>query len=483
MKEIIKASVAGYSFTFEKEAHAYLENYLNDIETHFASKEDGKEIVGDIEQRLSELLRMDIGEADKVVTLANVKHLVEIMGKPSDLAGDENENNSQTERTARESVKTETSSFQKRIYRDEDSAILGGVLSGLGNYFQIDRVLLRIGFVILLVFGHQFLHEIGNALVLAYIIAWIVIPKAKTIQEKLAMSGKDPSIADIETGNAQSLIKPTSNAGRVIVRVLKVLCLVILALAIAGLISVLIFGFFFPSIFSFPSVFEFLKIIDFSSPDMIGVITLVSLLPLGAMIYVAVRLISGFKKRDGMMLGVTFVIWVALCSYLCMVGVKYATNYKQFGRDTDEYVVNSSSDTVHVRLADEFRNATDFQWGKHSDHSNEMLKQIDSERKAWFLMPRIDLKEDSTVNAVKIEIHKKAYASSLGLANEKVDKSNFGVQLHDSLVLLKPHVYSTENHWDRELFDVTVVYPKGKTVILDDRLKESTDEDWNFDID
>ncbi len=477
MKEIIKASVAGYAFTFEKEAYSYLNIYLNEIESHFSQKEDGKEIIGDIEERMSELLRLDIGDTDRVVTLDDVRHLVSIMGKPSDMDEDESAStNAQAEKIA-EPLQSEASNHKKRLYRDKDGAVIGGVLSGLANYFQIDKVLLRVIFLLLLVFGHKFAHGLDSTLVLAYVILWIAVPSAKTIQQKLAMSGKDASISDIEEGNRQPLIKEPNYKGKKIGDALKIILSVFLFIISAGFIAVYVLGFFFPSIFNLPSLRDFLEIVDFSSPDIVGLIAAVSIIPVLFIIYIAIRLITGFKSKDGMFLGITFVVWVTLCSYLGVLGLKYASNYKKYAMEVKQYEVSTPSDTIHIRLADEFKNATDCDWGD-DNHSRGNIKQIDANTKAWFIIPHVEIVEDSTANEVQIKVNKKAFAPNLNQAKEKVSKSIFDVQQHDSLVSLKPHIYSLKNHWDREVFDVTVIHPKGKTVVLDDILKDGD----NFDI-
>lgn len=477
MKEIVKASVAGYSFTFEKEAYDHLESYLNEIQNHFAPKEDGKEIISDIEERMSELLRIDIGAIDRVVTLADVTHLVDIMGRPSDM--DEDEGQTPLNGATNETPKGDQPFYRKRLYRDKDSAIFGGVLSGVANYFSIDKVVLRIVFVLLIIIGHRFLHEVGSTLLLAYIVMWMVVPSAKTIKEKLAMSGKDASISDIEAGNKQPLIRQSSVRGKAAGNVIKKILAIFLFLLGASLVACYAMAFFFPTVLNLPSLSDFLQIADLYSSDVLWVSGLVSLLPIVVIFYLASRLLIGFKSKDAMVLGVAFVIWVSLCSYLAVLGVKYATKYKQYATDTKEYIIDSKSDTVYVRLGEQFKYATDWKWGR-KDYSHESLKQIDTDTNAWFLVPHVDIQEDDSVNAVEVRISKKAYAETLRFADEKVKKSSLGVQVNDSLVLLNPHVYSITNHWDREIFDITIVYPKGKTIVLDDMLRNT--EDWNEDV-
>ena len=64
---------------------------------------------------------------------------------------------------------TEPSSGSKRLYRIQDGRIIAGVCAGLAAYFGIDPTLVRLGFVLLTVFG-------GFG-VLLYLGAWIVVPE------------------------------------------------------------------------------------------------------------------------------------------------------------------------------------------------------------------------------------------------------------------------------------------------------------------
>lgn len=56
----------------------------------------------------------------------------------------------------------------KRLYRSGRDKMLGGVCSGLGEYFNIDPTLIRL-VMIIAVFG-------AGAGLLAYLIAWVIIP-------------------------------------------------------------------------------------------------------------------------------------------------------------------------------------------------------------------------------------------------------------------------------------------------------------------
>ena len=78
----------------------------------------------------------------------------------------------------------------KRLYRDGDNKILGGIASGLANYFGVDPAIIRILFIVSLF--------IGGFGLLAYLILWISIPEAKTVGEKMNMKGYTLTLENIE---------------------------------------------------------------------------------------------------------------------------------------------------------------------------------------------------------------------------------------------------------------------------------------------
>lgn len=62
---------------------------------------------------------------------------------------------------------------QKRLTRSKDKMI-AGVLSGIGNYFDIDPTIIRIGYVVLSI------ASVGFPGLIAYLIMWAIIPEEKS---------------------------------------------------------------------------------------------------------------------------------------------------------------------------------------------------------------------------------------------------------------------------------------------------------------
>jgi phage shock protein PspC (stress-responsive transcriptional regulator) len=78
----------------------------------------------------------------------------------------------------------------KKLYRNPDDRVLGGIASGLAAYFNIDVLWVRLAFVGLIFAG-------GSGFVL-YLILWIITPMAKSITERIEMKGGAITLTNIE---------------------------------------------------------------------------------------------------------------------------------------------------------------------------------------------------------------------------------------------------------------------------------------------
>lgn len=178
MKKVSKVSIAGYAFTLDTEAYGTAKKYLDELEAFYSSKEGGSEIVDGIEDRFAELIFSKCGP-QAVVSDAIVKEIISVIGVPSEFG---------TEDSAPE-VKIPKKSEKKRLYRDSDNHMLGGVCSGLAKYFGVDVVLIRIAWLILLMGGFIISDKTSwdscfVFVALAYVALWISMPVPKTVIEK-----------------------------------------------------------------------------------------------------------------------------------------------------------------------------------------------------------------------------------------------------------------------------------------------------------
>ncbi len=183
MNKTISINLGGLVFNIDDEAYKLLKEYLNAIEIQFSDIEERKEIVSDIELRLAELFKERISVNKEVISIGDVDDVIIILGKPEDFT-------QESEDTSTGKKKVYHIHISKRMYRDSDNRILGGVCSGMGAYFNIDSVLFRILFILITIL-------FGSGIII-YLVLWIAIPEARTIAQKLEMRGEAVTIENIK---------------------------------------------------------------------------------------------------------------------------------------------------------------------------------------------------------------------------------------------------------------------------------------------
>ncbi len=187
MNKTISINLNGMLFNLEEAAYDRLFRYLKQIRSSFEATEGRDEIVGDIESRIAELFAERL--KNKQVILENeVEEVIAILGEPESYTEDQEV--PKAEQTSSQANYDMRNNPNRRLFRDPDDAVFGGVCSGIGYYFGIDPVWLRLAFVVALFFA-------GSGPLL-YIILWIVLPKASSTTEKLQMRGEQVNIENIE---------------------------------------------------------------------------------------------------------------------------------------------------------------------------------------------------------------------------------------------------------------------------------------------
>lgn len=172
MKTTVNVSLSGRAFIVEDDAYLMLSNYLDDIKSRLSSAEN--EILSDIESRISEILSSKIGNVTQVVNVNMIQTVISTIGAPHYFG----EKNSSQEKKGYETPPPRRSyePTQRRLMRDGQRRIFGGVCAAMASYFGIDITLIRVIAIILFFCG-------GFGLI-PYLILWIVIPKAVTKEDK-----------------------------------------------------------------------------------------------------------------------------------------------------------------------------------------------------------------------------------------------------------------------------------------------------------
>jgi phage shock protein PspC (stress-responsive transcriptional regulator) len=178
MKKTFSVNLGNRVYSIDEDAYLRLKEYLDRIEGYFSDQKEREDILNDIEMRISELFSEKLNPAGQVITMSDVESVIKVMGDPREISGSEEQAGASHER----------SSGPRRMYRDPDDRVIGGVCSGLGAYLGLDPVIVRILFILFLIFGIGFL---------VYLILWIVVPEARTTAQKLEMRGDTVNASNI----------------------------------------------------------------------------------------------------------------------------------------------------------------------------------------------------------------------------------------------------------------------------------------------
>jgi phage shock protein PspC (stress-responsive transcriptional regulator) len=204
MKQVININFQGRVVPIETTAFDILKNYTDSLNRHFINEEGKEEIINDIESRIGELFQERLKKGATCITDDDVNAIINSIGRPEDF--EPLEDNAQQASAASSassgqqqqssSTGSNTSGAQRRLYRNENDKVLGGVCSGLANYFNIDVVIARIIFVVLLFSGVGFL---------TYIIMWVAVPSSAVMEiggtrKKLFRDPDDKIIAGVCSG-------------------------------------------------------------------------------------------------------------------------------------------------------------------------------------------------------------------------------------------------------------------------------------------
>jgi phage shock protein PspC (stress-responsive transcriptional regulator) len=178
MKEITRIHIAKTVYDIEIDAKKDIQKYIAALDRYA----NDAELLDDIEIRITELLAERNVQAGGVIAKDDVAAVRAQLGEPSDFAPDD---------AGDIAIGDDAHSSERRLYRDTDSAVLGGVLSGIARYFKIDPVWTRVLFIIIL------LLSFGTASIV-YLVLWLVVPAARTAAQKLQMRGQPVTVESIK---------------------------------------------------------------------------------------------------------------------------------------------------------------------------------------------------------------------------------------------------------------------------------------------
>lgn len=495
MNKTTSINLSGYFFHIDEDAFKKLSNYFDAVRSSL-SPDGREEIINDIESRISELFTEKLGTTKQVIGLKEVDDIITIMGQPEDYKIEE-----ETPKNDFQSNYNSTSS-SKKLYRDKENSFLGGVLSGLGHYFGIDTLWLRIIMVILF-FGF------GTGLVL-YVILWILIPEAVTTTQKLEMKGQPITISNIEkkvkegfneisdkfsnldhdkmASNAKSGAEKIGNTiSEIITSIFNVFSKIIGGFIVLftslTLISVIIGGIAMIFFSSMPDNFLYNHIhtpFSFETPIWIQGILLIIVLgiPLFFFLILGLKLLTTRIKSIGNTVNYSLLaIWIIGLSAVLFLTIKEISQNAYTGKDIEKVAININPlDTLNIKFISSNLYSKD-------DNDYENFEVIHNEAdKAIIFSNNVTIKIVETNEPIAfLQIEKSAEGSSSKNAKHTAEKIKYNVKIENNNLIL-------DNYWITDLVnkkhdqkvELFLYLPKGTIFKVDKNYKhfDSSENDY-----
>jgi len=197
MNKILNFNVGNQVFAIEENAYKSLDNYLNTLKTYFKYDQDSSEIISDLESRIAEIFTSSTSKKKPFVSQLDVEEVMVKLGKTEDFDPVQKAVGGET--ISQTAVAKSRKMLQKKLMRDPNDRIIGGVCAGLAHYFGVTPIIMRLAVLALFLTA-------GVGL-LIYLILWMIMPLAKTSTDFMLMKGLTIDDASV-IGNIKAKAEP-----------------------------------------------------------------------------------------------------------------------------------------------------------------------------------------------------------------------------------------------------------------------------------
>jgi phage shock protein PspC (stress-responsive transcriptional regulator) len=479
MKKVVKVSIGNLAFTVEEEGFLLIKGYLDVLHDYYDNKENGDEIIEGIEERIAELFVEKCG-SNTVVSAEIIKEVISILGRPETIFDEQSD-------TRSTGTGRQTRYVPKKLYRNADNKILGGVCSGIGAYSGLDVTLIRILFVVLF-FGFSafpFFHFGGSVMVIAYLVMWIIIPEAKTVEQRCSMYGEPMDLSNIQS----SIKREAKRAGRGLKRfgrenagTLEGIALIFakafsVILIFVSIAVITVMSFLFLGIEVFKGVIP-LNLIDYVTLGVENTLFLkiafmgIIFLPFVGMLWGGIQILFGIRSpriRPGVII---LLLWIASIIGFGISASKASRPYWNEAREITETPIAKHHDTIYIKF--EHENPVPLKRvmmdAGYSDFSI-MWMEDGANGGSIVTFPYIRVVKQSADEPSILKIRSYAHAYSYAEAVENARKDMPEYSLKDSLLTIKSRSFSKENKWNGTHQRITIFIPNDVEVVVQEPVK------------
>lgn len=490
MNKTVTINLGGIVFHIDEDAYQKLSRYFDAIKRSLNNSSGQDEIIKDIEMRISELLSEKLVSDKHVIGLKEIDEVIAVMGQPEDYIIEDDSKNESAYQAYKKS---------KKLYRDKDKGMIGGVAAGLSHYLGIDVVWIR---VLLLLFFFGF----GTG-ILAYIILWIATPEAITTTEKLEMTGEPVTISSIEKKVREefdSVSEKFKNVdydkygnqmktgaerfgntlSEIITTIFKVFAKFLGVILIISGFTVLFF--LFVGIFTLGTGFfiefpwqEFVNAGNFTDYPIwaFGLLMFFAVgVPFFFMTLLGFRLLSPNMKSIGSIAKYTLLaLWIIAIAILISIGIQQASEVAYEGKTVQKETLNlTPTDTLEIKFRyNEY-------YTKDIDDNDNFRFVQDAGNNQLIYSNNISfeiLKTDEKLAFIQIE--RTARGKSFQEAKKRAEKIQFGYKLEGNQLILDNYLLSSVAEKFRDQEVIIYIYLPEATVFKVDESAQHYDESDN----
>jgi phage shock protein PspC (stress-responsive transcriptional regulator) len=481
MKKTLNINIGNSIIHIEEDAYELLTGYLNEIKSHFTRSADDFEIVTDIENRIAEMFHeILVAEHKQIITIDDVKIIIAQMGTVKDFEISEDETEDYTGSTHATGV--------KRLYRDTENVVVAGVCSGLGHYLNIEERWIRL-FAVLTMFA-------GGAGIVAYLVMWILVPRATSRSEKMYMKGEEVNLQGIiknfqEEVASNQLIKRSrgfigefidllgkfiSGTGKTVFKIISLFIMLLSGVMLLGLIV---------SLAAFLGVFDAgsndifpLSMVDeaYITPLLLAIFVF-GAIPLLSLLLFSIRVAFNGRPISKSVSFALLIIWLAGVATGIYLIAKTSSEFKESAEFTQ--VAPLRTYATYTLTLDKSRFFSKEDSVKYKiDMESYKGRIILDERNGPFNRPR-----DVRINIEKSDNGKTSVVQNYSSQGKTFDGALKNAQnIHydffqqDSLINFSPKLHLTRNvNWRNQEVKLTLKVPVGTTLIIKDDVDDYMD--------
>ena len=497
MNKTISINLGGFFFHIDEDAYQKLSRYFDAVKRSLSP--DGRdEIMKDIESRIAELFQERLKNDKQVVGLSEIEEVISIMGQPEDYKIDD-------EKTSYQSSSSSSTNFyypSKRLYRDKENGMIGGVMAGLGHYLGIDSLWLRILMVILF-FGF------GTGL-FVYIVLWILVPEAVTTTQKLEMKGQPITISNIEkkvkegfdditskissidhekiTNSAKSgASRIGSSIEEVITTIFKVFAKIIgsfilffSAIALLGIIITSIIMIFSSTMPENYILNHIQTPIGLETPLWAqGILFLLGFgIPLFFLFILGLKLMVNNLRSIGNYVKYSLLaVWIIAVGIIISLGINEASQLAFEGKSVQKEVIAiAPTDTLKIK----FKNNDFYSKSNYRNHDFKITQDEGDNEIIYSNNVSIEIKETDAA-APYMLIEKLANGKSTSQAKKRAEKIKYEYKIEGNTIILDNYLLTAvENKFRGQEVEIYLYLPKGTIFQTDESFSNFDRSDYGF---